>query len=75
MTLTNASNTMGSKMKNEKTYGAMVRLDEETYFSLRKIALDQRTNFNQLARQVLEGYLKQQKTGSGPKPKASEMHA
>lgn len=51
----------GEKMKNEKTYGAMVRLDERTYFELRKLALDQRSTFNRLAREVLEGYLKQHK--------------
>jgi predicted transcriptional regulator len=61
-------------MKTEKAYGAMVRLDEDTYFSLRKIALDQRTNFSQLARQVLEGYLKRQKAGAA-KDNASEAHA
>lgn len=60
-------------MKTEKTYGAMVRLDEETYFTLRKIALDQRTNFAQLARRVLEGYLKQQKTAT-PAARATEAH-
>jgi hypothetical protein len=61
-------------MKNEKTYGALVRLDEETYFNFRKIALDQRTNFNQLARQVLERYLKQQKAAT-PTKAAPEIHA
>jgi hypothetical protein len=46
-----------AKMKDEKMYGAMVRLGEATYFELRKIALDRRSTFNRFAREILENYL------------------
>ena len=52
-------------MRDKKIYNAMVRLDGETYFALRRVALDRRRSFNQLARDVLERYLATQRpTGS-----------
>lgn len=58
-------------MKNEKIYGAMVRLPEGTYFELRKIALEHRSTFNRFAREILERYVENHGERSQKEPTAA----
>lgn len=64
----------GKKMKTKKIYGAMVRLDESTYFELRRIALDHRSTFNRFAREILEQYLVAERRGAR-RQKSAEIEA